>query len=163
MAFNIANFFEADRRSARAGETMSQGMIVKVSNFGSGERKLMKVGNSDSALLVSGNYAVVCKFSTDPGQVNTSTAPSRLGSRITTISSGDHVVEVRRGAIMEYSADLLDASLDPARSGTTPAVGDALEIVGSLWCKVGTGSAITSPIIGRVFRVFGTQVLVELL
>jgi hypothetical protein len=64
---------------------------------------------------------------------------------------------------VEYPADLLDATLDPARSGTTPKVGDKLEIVGSLPCKAGTASSITSPIVLRVTRVFGTSVVVELL
>lgn len=162
MPIHIANWYEADRRSAKAGETITQGMVVKVSDWGNGERKLLKLADGDAALLVNGGYGVVMKISTDPGQVSTSTAPAALGDRTITIVSGDQVIEVRRGAIVEYSADLLHSSLDPARSGATPVTGAALAIKSSQWCTTGTGSAITSPVVGKVFRVFGTKVLVEL-
>lgn len=163
MPINIANYFDADRRSAKAGETITMGMVVKVSDWGNGERKLLALTDSDSALLVNGKYGVAYKVSADPQQVASSTAPSSLGSRLVTISSGDAVVEVRRGAIIEYSADLLHSSLDPARGGTTPTVGQDLAIKSSQFCTTATGSAITSPIVARVFRVFGTKVLVELI
>jgi hypothetical protein len=83
---------------------------------------------------------------------------------LVTIASGDQVVEVRSGAIIEYSADLLDDSLNPAAGGATPTVGDALSMKGSKWCSAGAGGALTptSPV-ARVFKVFGTRVLVELL
>lgn len=162
MGFHIANYYDAPRYSARAGETMTIGMVVKVSLFGTGERKLMKLLDADSAELVAGKYGVVAKVSGEPNLVDTSTAPARLGSRVISIASGDHVVEVRRGAIMEYTADLLHASLNPGSGGATPAVGDALGIKDSLWCTAATGGAITSPVAGRVFRTFGTRVLVEL-
>lgn len=160
MPINIANFFDADRRSAKAGETLDMGMVVKVTDWGNGERKLMKVTSSGD--LVSGKYAIVYKVSADAEQVSTSTAPSSFGSRLVTISSGDAVVEVRKGAIVEYSADLLHDSLDPSAGGATPVVGQDLAILNAQWCTTATGSAITSPIVGRVFRVFGTRVLVEL-
>lgn len=159
---HIANFLESDRLSAKAGETMTQGMVVKVRSDLKGGRELMKVANGDSALLVAGNYAIIYKVSTEAAQVISSTAPAALGDRTVTIVSGDQVVEVRRGAKVEYTADLVDASLDPARAGTTPTPGDKLEIVGALWCKAGTSSSITSPICGRVLRVFGTNFVVEL-
>lgn len=160
MPINIANYFEADRRSAKAGETLDMGMVVKVSDWGNGERKLLKVTSSGD--LVAENYAVVYKVSAEPYQVTTSTVASQFGSRITTISSGDSVVEVRRGAIIEYSADLLDASLDPARGGVTPKVTDALGVVNARFCAASAGSAINTPMIANVFRVFGTKVLIEL-
>ena len=158
---NIANFFEADRRSATAGEDMTMGMLVKVSDDGAGGRTVMKLLDADAALLVAGNYGVVYKVSADADQVHTSTASAVTGLREVTVSSGDAVVEVRRGAIVEYSADLLHSSLDAAREGTAPTVNDALEIKSSQWCEVGTGSAITT-VVGRVFKVFGTRVAVEI-
>lgn len=163
MGFHIANYYDAPRYSARAGETMTVGMIVKVDPYTGGERKLMKLLDGDAAELVAGAYGVVAKVSGEPNLVDTSTAPSRLGSRIIAIASGDHVVEVRAGAIMEYTADLLHDSLDPAAGGLTPVATQALGVKDSLWCAASVGSAITSPVIGRVFRVFGTRVLVELL
>lgn len=161
MPINVANFFEADRRSATAGETITLGMLVKVSDNGDGTRKLMKLLDADSASVVLGAYGIAYKVSVDPAQVNTTTALARTGDRTITIVSGDAVVEVRRGAIVEYSADLLHSSLDPARGGTTPVAGAKLEIKGSQWCTTGTGGAITT-LAGRCFQARGTKVLVEL-
>lgn len=158
MAFNIANFFDAPRFSARAGETMDHGNVVKVLDWGNGERKLMKLANSDAASLSGDKYAVVTKFSTDANQVQSSTAPSRLGSRIVTISSGDHVVEIRKGAILEYSTDLLHASI----VSTPPVVGDGLTVKDSLFCIAGTAGQASAQVVGRVFRIFGTKYLIEL-
>lgn len=162
MALHISNFFEAQRFSCTAASAMGMGAIIKISDDGTGNRKATLLANTDSALLLSGKYGVAYKVSTDPFQVNSSTAPTFLGDRVVTINSGDAIVEVRKGAIIEYSADLLDASLDPARSGTTPSVGDALAIVNALWCAVGTASSIASPVVGRVYDTHGTLVLVEL-
>lgn len=162
MPTNIANFFESDRLSAVAGEDMTFGMIVKVQDNGAGSRRLMKLGDADSAQLVAGKYALVYKVDERAELVDSSTALARTGDRVEKILSGDAVVECRRGVVMEYSADMLHASLDPARAGTTPAAGDALEIKGSQWCKVGTSGAITTPVAGRVLKVHGTKVLVEL-
>lgn len=161
MPINIANFFESDRRSATAGEAMTMGMVVKVSDQGDGSRRLLKLLDADSASVVGGSYGVVYKVSSDPGQVNTSTALARTGDRTVTIASGDAVIEVRKLAIIEYSADLLHSSLDPARAGATPLAGAKLEIKSSQWCAVGTGGAITT-LAGKVFKVHGTKVLVEL-
>lgn len=157
--FSIANFYDAPRTSARAGETLTHGMVVKVLDWGNGERKLMKAGTGDAAYMSGGKYAVVTKYSTDPNQVNSSTAPSRLGSRITTISSGDHVVEIGSGAIMEYSKDLLDASL---QSGAVN-VGDDLTVKDGLFCDSGTSGQVSGTVVGQVFRVFGERVLIKLL
>lgn len=159
---HIANFFECDRLSAVAWETMTPGMIVKVSDTGTGERKLLKLANADSAELVAGKYAIVTKEMVDAEEVTVSTASAATGVRTVSIASGDAVLELRRGVQVEYPADLLHSSLDPARAGTTPSVGDKLEIKDSLPCAVGTASAITSPIVLRVTRVFGTSVVVEL-
>lgn len=156
MAFNIANFWEADRRTARAGETMGQGNVVIVSDWGDGQRKLLKL--TTGASPVAGAYGVVYKVAAETYQVESSTAASFTGSRITTIASGDYVVEVRPRAILEYSADLLDASL-----ATPQPVGTALGVLSGKWCTTATGSAVTSPVMGRVFRNFGTRTLIELL
>lgn len=163
MPIHIANFYEADRRTAVAGENMTQGMVVKIDQSASGERRLYKLLNTDSAELVAANYAVVAKFSVDPDQVESTTAPSPTRDRTTVnVLSGDMVVEVRRGSIIEFSADLLHSSLDPARSGATPAATDTLAIKDSLFCKTDVASAITSPVVARVYKVYGTAVLVEL-
>jgi hypothetical protein len=163
MPINIANLFESDRRSATAGESMVQGMLVKVSDTGTGTRELNKVDNGDTALLVDGNYAIVMKVSMDPAQVASSTitsSPRVAGSG--DIAEGDAVIECRRGTIMEYSADLLHASLDPGRAGETPVPGQSLGVVDAQFCKANAASAIVSPVIGRVFNVYGTKVQVEL-
>lgn len=162
MALHIANFFEAQRFSCIAASDMDMGQIIKISDDGTGNRLATLLGNSDSALLVSGKYGVSYKVSTDPFQVNSSTAPTFLGDRVVTILSGDPMVEVRKGAIVEYTADLLDASLDPARSGTTPTAGTALAVLNARWAASTAVGAITSPVIGRVYDVNGTTILVEL-
>lgn len=159
---HIANFWECDRISAVAGEAMTPGMVVKVSDDNSGQRKLNKLADTDSALLVAGKYAVVTKEILDPYQVDTSTAPVDFGSHLVSIASGDTVLELRRLAKLEFTPDLLDASLDPSRGGTTPTVGTALAVKGALFCAASVSGAITSPVVGRVLRVFGTKVVIEL-
>jgi len=155
MPMNIVNFFEADRRTARAGETMTQGAVVKVSDWGDGQRKLLKITTGDTPAV--GAYGCAYKVSADTYQVNSTTAPASFGDRTVTIASGDYVVEVRKGAIIEYSADLLDASL-----ATPQPVGTALGVIGGKWCTAGTGSAVTAPVMGKVFRNFGTRTLIEI-
>jgi hypothetical protein len=153
---HVANFYDADRRSAVCHQTggMALGQVIKITDDGAGARKALLLGNGDAALLVAGNYGVAFKVSTDPNQVPVSTLDAdRFGSRVITIASGDDIVELRRGSIIEYPASLLHSSLDPDRSGTLPEVDDKLEIVNALFCAAGTSSAITSPIIARVFRV----------
>lgn len=162
MAVTIANWFEADRRSAKAGETMALGNLVKVSGDANGERFLMKLGDSDDAYVTSGDYAIVYKVSADAAQVETTTAPSATGSRLVTIASGDQVVECRKGTIVEYSADKLHDSLNPSNGGTTPVVGAFLGIKDSLPAADASGG-IDSVKILKVYMVHGTSVLVELL
>lgn len=153
--FAIANFWESERRTARAGESMQQGAVCKVSDWNDGQRKLLKVAGGDTITGASVAY----KVGTDPLQVESSTANTTLlGSRVVTIVSGDYIVEVRGRAYLEYSTDLLHSSL-----ATPPAVGTALGILAGQWCTAATGSAVTSPVCGRVFRYFGTRLIVELL
>jgi hypothetical protein len=164
---HIANYFEADRRSVRAGEAMDLGSVITITDNGSGGRVAMKVTSAGQA--VSGIVGVAFKVSADPLQVTASTvnadSGADLGSRIVTIASGDQIVEVRRGAVLEYTADLLDDSLNPAADtpGTTPDVGDILHIKAGKWCEVGaSGAVIPATPIAKVYRTFGTKVLVEL-
>jgi hypothetical protein len=157
---NIANLATADRRTATAGEAMSMGMVVKVSDDGAGGRKLMKLADADSAEVASGKFAVVYKVTADALRVDSSTVPNDWGSRLVTIASGDLVVEVRKGAIIEYTLDELDVSLT---SGGAPncAAGEALQIKGSKFCKAGTSGAITT-LAGRCYDILGNNIRVEL-
>jgi hypothetical protein len=162
---HIANYFEADRRSVRAGEAMDLGSVITITDNGSGGRVAMKVTSAGQA--VSGIVGVAFKVSADPLQVTASTvnadSGADLGSRIVTIASGDAIVEVRRGAILEYTADLLHDSLNPAEGGATPAVGTALSVKDGKWCTAATSSAITpTDAVAKVYRTFGTKVLIEL-
>lgn len=162
MLLHIANFLEADRRTAVAGEDLALGAIVKISEDASGNRKAVKVGaNGD---LVAGKIAFAFKVSSDPLQVTASTVPSELGTRIVTIKSGDFIVEARKGTIMEYDPSLLHASLDPARGGTLPNAGDSIAIhpTAALPCAVGTGGALTTVVLACYNKVNG-KVRVELL
>lgn len=156
---HIENFFECDRLSAVAGEAMSTGMIVKVSDTGAGERKLMKLLDADTPAV--GNYAIVTKELVDPYEVAVTTAPSDTGIRTVSISTGDAVLELRRGTKVRMSLDLLDASLDPARAGTLPAVGDQLKVKGSLLCGSAVVGAVAT-LIARVNRVYGSGATAEL-
>lgn len=163
---HIANYFDAPRFSIKAGEAMELGMVITASDDGKGGRVAKKVTAANQ--LVAGTMAVAFKVSADPQQVTASTvnADSRadLGSRIVTIASGDGIVEVRKGAILEYTADLLDDSLNPAAGGTTPSVGDSLSVKGAKWCAAGAAGALApSAPVAKVYRTFGTKVLVELI
>ena len=161
----IANWQDADRRSATAGEAMDPGMVVKVSADADGGRFLMKMGDGDDAQVTAKKYAVVFKVSAKADTVETTTVPAALGSRLLTIVSGDAVIEVRKGAIIEYSADLLDDSLNPDEGGSLPSAGDALEIKGSKWAEVGSGEIESvDGVAGMCYRSFPAtnRVLVEL-
>jgi hypothetical protein len=157
---NIANFYDADRRSAKAGETLVNWQLVKVSDYGDGQRKLMSLLDADAAQVTAGKFAVVAKFTAEPNLVQSSTVPARLGSRMVAIAAGDDVVEVKKGAIIEYAMSELDASLDTARAGTAPAVEDVLHAKSGLFCKVGTVGALAQTV-GTVYKVFGTKVLIK--
>lgn len=158
MLLTIANFYEADRRTAVAGEAIAMGAVIKISDDGKGARKANTVQDADAALLVAGKYGVALKVSNDPLQVSSSTVPSEMGSRIVAINSGDFIVEVRKGAILEYDVSLLDASITAANV----VVGEALAVKSGKFCKSNVAGAITSPVIGRVFNVHNGKVRVEL-
>lgn len=169
MLIHIANYFDADRRSALAGEDLPLGAVCAVSagtGTAAGNRVLTKVTAAGD--LKPGKFGVAFKVSSDPLQVTSSTvnadSHADLGSRVVAIKSGDQIVEVREGAIVEYHPSLLDDSLNPAAAspGTLPAIGDALGIKAGKWCAAGASGAITSPVVGRVYDVVGGKVRVEL-
>ena len=156
---HISNFFECDRLSAVAGEAMSTGMIVKVSDTGKGERKLMKLLDADTP--AAGAYAIVTKELVDPNEVDATTAGADTGIRTVSIASGDPVLELRKGVKVRMSLDLLHSSLDPNRAGTLPAVGDTVLVKGSQFCKNNVAGAVAT-VIAKVLRVYGSGNSAEL-
>jgi hypothetical protein len=165
MLLHIANYFDADRRSAIAGNDLSMGAVCKVTADSNNERVLNAVTVTGDLANI-GAYGVAFKVSSDPLQVDTSTVPTAfLGDRTVSIKSGDRIVEVRRGAILEYAPSILDASLDPARSGALPVAGATLAVkpTTGLPCSVGAGSAITTPVVLRCYNVVNGKVRIELL
>lgn len=164
MLIHIANYFDADRRSALAGEDLPLGAVCKVAGNASGDRVLTKVAAAGD--LVPGKFGIAFKVSSDPLQVTSSTANADaradLGNRVVAIKSGDQIVEVREGAIVEYAPSLLDDSLNPAEGGTLPDVGEALGVVNGLWCDATAVGAIVAPVVGRVYDVVGGKVRIEL-
>lgn len=163
MLLHIANYADASRRTAIAGEAIALGAVIKLNANAAGERQALTVADGDAALLVSGNYGVALKVSNQMLQVSASDdVPTEFGTRLVEIKSGDAIVEVAKGAVLEYDPSLLHSSLDPARAGALPSVGQALGIKGGLFCTAGTGGAITSPVIGRVFGLVGNKVRIEL-
>jgi|NOAtaT_7_FD_contig_51_2529103_length_2017_multi_5_in_0_out_0_2 uncharacterized protein with ACT and thioredoxin-like domain len=164
MKLHIANFYDAPRHTAVAGEDIALGAVIKISANAAGERKALTVGDSDSAELVDGKWGVAAKVSVDQLQVSESLfgVPTEWGSRVVAIKSGDAIVQVAKGAIIEYDPSLLHTSLNPAASGALPVVGEALAIKGGKFCKANVSGAITSPVVGRVFDVLGGKVRIEL-
>jgi hypothetical protein len=164
MGVNIVNLVESDRRSCRAGEDMSQGNVIKMEDDGSGGRRAMLVDNGDSLTL--GKTGVVLKVKMDGHRYADSTTLSavqlrELGDPRLYIDSGDQVIECRRGTILEYSLDALHSSLTSAGQPNC-SVGDDLGIKDHMFCTAGTSSAITSPVIGRVFKTTTTKIFIEL-
>lgn len=159
---HIANYSDADRRSATAEAAMVLGNVVHIVNSG-GLRTASLVTNAEGAVLVSGNYGLAYKVSPDAAQVIESTGvPAAAGSRLVTIAAGDAIVVVGKGAIVEFKASELHASLDPARGGALPTAGEALAVVDSLICDATAVGAITAPVIARCYEVRGTNIRVLL-
>lgn len=166
MLLHIANYFDSDRRSAIAGNDLSMGAVCKVTADAVTGERVLNFATVTGDLQNVGAYAVALKVSADPLQVDTSSVPVEyLGNRIVTIKSGDKIVEVRRGAILEYSPTILDASLDPARAGALPTAGAALAVKNTtgLPCTTGAAGAITSPVVLRCYNVVNGKVRIELL
>ena len=164
MLLHIANFADSNRQTVTAGADIPLGSVVVASDV-AGVRTVNAVGDAQSALLVKGNYGIAFEVSKLQLQVSSvvGTIPADFGTRLVAIKSGDLIAEVKPGAIMEYDVSLLHSSLDPNRSGALPVAGAALGIKGGLFCTVGTASAITSPVVGRVNEVVGGKVRIELL
>lgn len=162
MKLHIANFFDATRHTVVAGEDIALGAVIKIVNA-NGTRVAMEVADADSALLVPGNYGVAYKVNVDPMAVSSSTAAAELGDRTRPIVSGDQIVQVERGAILEYDVSLLHDSLNPDEGGALPAAGAALGIKGGKFCTAGTSGAIASPVVGRVFDVLGSKLRIQLI
>ena len=163
MLLHISNYMDADRLTAKAGEALTMGQVVKVTGV-SNVRTLTYVRDAESALLVAGKYGVAFKVSSEELQVATSTVPVDFaGTRLNTIASGDWIAWVGPGAILEYDVSILHSSLDPARAGTLPVIGDALGVKDGLFCRANVGSAIISPVIGRVYDILAGKVRIQLL
>lgn len=163
MLLHIANYMDADRLTAKAGEALTLGQVVKVTGV-SGVRTLTFVRDAEAAALVAGRFGVAFKVSSEELQVATSTVPVDFaGSRLNAIASGDWIALVGPGAILEYDLSILHASLDPARAGVLPAIGDALGVKDGLFCRANVASAIVSPVIGRVYDILAGKVRVQLL
>ena len=159
---HVTNWKYADIGTGVAAADMDQGTICLVSNS-SGKRLLTPVLDTDDANTLAGVYCIAMKIGTDADQVDSSTANVTVtGDRTVNIKANDVIMEVRRGAKVEYSADLLDDTLNPAQGGTTPVAGATLGILGGKWCAVGS-NALTGVRIGVVDHVRGTNVVVELL
>lgn len=158
MLIHIANWEDADRRSATADETLAQGNVCYVSGTaGGGVRKLRKV--TQASELVDGNVAIVVKVSDNALAVTSSTGvPTDVGSNLVTIVSGDAVIAARKGSILEYDVSLLHASI--TASNVSP--GEKLALLSGQWCKVGTGSSVSSPLAGVVYDTLNGKVRVEL-
>jgi len=163
MKLHIANFYDAPRNTAVAGEDIAMGAVIAISNV-SGARTAMQLTDDDEDLLLPGMYGIAYKVSVESLQVSETLygVPVDWGSRVVAISEGDLIVQVGRTAIVEYEPSLLHASLDPARAGTLPVVGETLGIKGGLFCKANVTDAIVAPVIGRVFDVLSGKVRVEL-
>lgn len=168
MLIHIANYMDSDRRTATAGEDMPLGCVTVHTPDAAGlQRKLMKITSAGD--IKPGRVGIAFKVSADPRQVTSSTvnADSGLdfGTRVVSIKEGDMIVEVRRGAMVEYDVSLLDATLDPARAGVLPVVGEELGIdpATALFCKNNKAGAIVAPVLGVVFELRGSKkVVVEL-
>lgn len=162
---HVVNFKYADMETATAGAAMNIGDIGLVTEGASGAiREVNPIGDTDDALVLEGNVGVVIKFPADALEVATSTAAPSTGDRVPSIALGDLVVLVGKGAILEYDADELDNSLNPAQSGTTPTVGDDIGISSSKFSDIATAvsAGIAVPVIARVHRTFGTKVQIKL-
>ena len=166
---HVTNWTVADIGTGVAAADMAQqGLVCKVTDDGSGRRLMTVLADTDDALVLAGNYAIAMKVDTDANQVDEVDAnvdTDVTGDRRVMIKEDDLIMEVRRGAKVEYSADLLHDSLNPAAAGTTPSVGDALGISGGKFATIAaaTSAGIASPVVARVHKVFGTNVVIELL
>jgi hypothetical protein len=159
----VTNWKYADIGTVVAATDMGQGQMCLIDGTGLNRRATI-ITDTDDAAVLAGNYCLIMKIGTSNEEVDSSTAPARFGDRKVAILAGDLCMEVRQGAKVRLSADLLGASLDPARSGATPAIGQALGIAGGRLATIAaaTSAGIASPVVARVNKVFGTDVVIEL-
>jgi len=157
---HIANFLDATRWTVTAGANIALGAVIRIANSG-GQRIAFQVVDANSALLVPGNYGVAYKVHVDPLAVTSSTAPAAFGDRRNEIVSGDLIVQVDRGGIVEYDVSLLHTSLNPNLGGTLPIAGADMAVKNGLFAAVGTSGAIASPVVGRVFDIIGNRVRIQ--
>ncbi len=162
---HVVNFKYADMETATAGAAMNIGDIGLVTEGATGDiRQVDPIGDTDDLLVLEGNVGVVIKFPADALEVATSTAQPSTGDRVPSIATGDLVVLVGKGAILEYDADELDDSLNPGQGGTTPTLGDDIGISSAKFSDIATAvsAGIAVPVIARVHKLFGTKVQIKL-
>jgi hypothetical protein len=164
MKLHIANFYDAPRHTVLAGQDIAVGAVILVGPGANGMREAVQCTDADEDLLVKGNYGIAFKVSVNPLQVSEVLygVPLEWGSRMTVINEGDLIGQAAPGAILQYDPSLLHASLDPARGGVLPAVGDALAIKGGLPARANVTDAITEPVVLRCFDVLAGNVRIEL-
>lgn len=162
MLISIANYMEADRRTALAGEALVQGAVIKLA--GDGTNRVATKATAQADIQKVGAYALAFKVDTEPTDVSAGLGASVPSASGGTIASGDFIVECRRGSVLEYDPSLLDDSLNPANGGTLPAGGDALAMTATgIPCATSAGGAITTPVILRCYNVVQGKVRIELL
>lgn len=167
--FHVANYFEASRLTVLSAVALDLGEVIKVvTGAVTGQRYAQRVTVA-ADVQAKGQWGVSMKISADPVQVSTSTVSSTLGNRIVAIASGDSIVNVGAGAIIEYDRSLFHDSLDPDRTGVLPTVGASLGVATSgsktRWSSAASSSLTnvgTSIHVARVYRTFGKKVLVQL-
>lgn len=163
MLIHVANFFEADRRSAVAAGVIPLGSVCVATQGTTAASRSVTPVTTDADIAKTGAVSIVIKVSSDPLQVDSSTVPTELGNRLVAIKAGDAVVECRAGSIVAYDPSLLDASLDPARAGTLPVVGVLLGVKAGLPCALGAASALIAAPILKVYDIVGGKVRIQLL
>jgi hypothetical protein len=169
MAIAILNYDESDRRSARAGaDNMEIGDVVQVIDDPdtAGARKAIPAGNTGTTLVRTA-VGILWKVRMDGRRVVTTTSLSTkqlrdLGDARTYVDSGDQIVVVRSGAIIEFDEDSCHSSLYTTNLPNVD-VGDLIVIKDSKIAKSGTSSANTTPNpFAYVYAVSGAKIFVEL-
>lgn len=165
MLMTVRNWTEAPRYSATyaASETaiLQVGSVVKIVDDGTGNRRMELFSVSgDSAFLKPSRFGLAYKVSTDPYQATRTTAPDFTGIRLVQIYPGDSALVVYGESIVDLDPSILDATLDPSRSGVLPAVGDVIGVnpVNGLLCKNNLTGAIISPVAFVTYLVQNGQI-----
>jgi hypothetical protein len=165
MAMKILNLFESDRRSCIAGEDLEIGQVIRIADDGEGEREAFAAADGDTLKETTTGLAWKVKMDGRRLVTTTSLTAKQLrtfGDARTYLDSGDQMVIVRKGAIVELEEEDVHASLYTS-SVPNVVVGDTLVVKDGLLAKSGTASANTSLDFARVYRVHGTSIFVELI